>query len=138
VNPGEYWRFELSLRRPAGMSNPGGFDYEAWLYAQGIGALGSIRRGERLEEPVRTSPVVRLRQTIRDQLSTVLAGQPGGERLMALVVGDRSVLSREDWQVVQATGTAHLMVISGLHVGTPQQGDHAENRRGEITLLGRA
>src|SRR5690606_23787409 len=34
VNPGEHWRFELSLRRPAGMANPGGFDYEAWLYAR--------------------------------------------------------------------------------------------------------
>lgn len=132
VSPGEHWRFELSLRRPAGMSNPGGFDYEAWLYAQGIGALGSIRRGERLEEPAGTSPVARLRYSIRDQLATVLAAQPGGERLIALVVGDKSVLSKEDWQVLQATGTAHLMVISGLHVGML-----AAAVFGAITLLGR-
>src|SRR5690606_41317002 len=70
VSPGEHWRFALSLRRPAGMSTPGGFDYEAWLYAQGVGALGSIRRGERLEEPAGTSPVARLRYSIRDQLAT--------------------------------------------------------------------
>lgn len=133
VNPGEHWRFEIGLRRPAGMSNPGGFDYEAWLYAQGIGALGSVRNGERLDEETAFSGIAALRHEIRRQLRGVLADQPGGERLIALVVGDKSVLSKDDWLSLQATGTAHLMVISGLHVGML-----AAAVFGIITLLGRS
>ena len=34
----------------------------------------------------------------------------------ALVLGDDSGLSDADWQVLQATGTVHLLVISGQHV----------------------
>ena len=133
VNPGERWRFEISLRRPAGMSNPGGFDYEAWLYAQGIGALGSVRSGQRLADELLVPGIAALRQQIRQQLRGVLAEQPGGERLIALVVGDKSVLSKQDWLSLQATGTAHLMVISGLHVGML-----AAAVFGLITLLGRS
>lgn len=109
------WQFEASLRRPRGMSNPGGFDYEAWLYAQEIGALASIRDGRLLDQPaVRMNG---LRSLIRTRLGKSLESHPGGQRLLALIVGDRSVLSRDDWDILQATGTSHLMVISGLHVG---------------------
>lgn len=133
IKSGETWRFEITLRRPAGMSNPGGFDYEAWLYAQGIGALGSVRSGVRLDDALPSLRITNLRNEIRSQLSAVLAEQPGSERLIALVVGDKSVLSKEDWQVLQATGTAHLMVISGLHVGML-----AAAVFGVITLFGRS
>ena len=132
VNPGELWRFEITLRRPAGMANPGGFDYEAWLYAQGIGAQGSIRAGERISEAPRFSGFPALRNAIRTQVSAVLEGQAGGARLIALVVGDKTVLARDDWLVLQATGTSHLMVISGLHVGML-----AAAVFGLVTLLGR-
>lgn len=133
VNPGERWRFEMGLRRPAGMSNPGGFDYEAWLYAQGIGAQGSVRKGERVEQQAVAQGIDALRQEIRRQLRGVLADEPGGARLIALIVGDKSVLSKEDWLSLQATGTAHLMVISGLHVGML-----AAAVFGVIILLGRS
>lgn len=38
-------------------------------------------------------------------------------RWRALVLGDDSGLSTADWQVLQNTGTVHLMVISGQHIG---------------------
>ncbi|HDZ57573.1 MAG TPA: DNA internalization-related competence protein ComEC/Rec2 [Pseudomonas xinjiangensis] len=116
VAAGEMWRFEATLRRPRGMSNPGGFDYEAWLYAQGIGALASIRSGERIRnEP--EAGTDSFRGQVRERLVDALQPIPGGQRLIALVVGDKSVLTKADWTVLQATGTSHLMVISGLHVG---------------------
>lgn len=133
VSPGELWQFEMTLRRPAGMANPGGFDYEAWLYAQGIGALGSIRSAQRIDDDTLPAGISRLRHEIRHQLTVALADQRGGERLVALIVGDKSVLSREDWLSLQATGTAHLMVISGLHVGML-----AAAVFGMIMLLGRS
>ena len=36
--------------------------------------------------------------------------------LAALVVGDQAAIERADWDVFRATGVAHLMSISGLHV----------------------
>lgn len=116
VIPGEHWQFDARLRRPRGMSNPGRFDYEAWLYASGVGALASIRAGQRMDRPDQPG-LGPLREHIRQRLDTALTDRPGYSRLAALVVGDRSVLNQSDWQVLQATGTSHLMVISGLHVG---------------------
>src|SRR5438045_5339542 len=43
VHPGERWAFTVRLRRPHGLVNPHGFDYEAWLLERGIGATGYVR-----------------------------------------------------------------------------------------------
>lgn len=129
---GERWRFEAVLRRPRGMSNPGAFDYESWLFAQGIGALASIRAGERLAAPERAG-LSTLRDGIRERLASRLREESPSPRVLAVIVGDRSVLSRADWDVMQATGTSHLMVISGLHVGML-----AAAVFGLFSLLGRA
>lgn len=113
IAAGEVWRFEAKLRRPRGMSNPGAFDYEAWLYAAATGGLGSVRSGERLSLPTATS----WRDELRTRFAAALAPVPQGQRLLALLLGDKSSLGDADWEVLQATGTSHLMVISGLHVG---------------------
>jgi competence protein ComEC len=43
VAEGERWQLAVRLKRPHGFLNPGGFDYERWLYQQGIRATGYIR-----------------------------------------------------------------------------------------------
>src|SRR3546814_13408946 len=40
---GQCWRFLLRLRAPHGSLDPGGFDYEGWLFRQHIGATASVR-----------------------------------------------------------------------------------------------
>lgn len=45
--PGELWQFVVRLKRRNGFANPGGFDYEGYLFRQGIGATGYIRNDER-------------------------------------------------------------------------------------------
>ncbi|MGY2397637.1 DNA internalization-related competence protein ComEC/Rec2 [Pseudomonas sp. SDO5271_S396] len=111
VRSGERWRLALKLRRPAGLLNFHGFDREAWLLAQRIGATASVKDGERLG-PARNA----WRDTLRQRLMTVDAqGREAG--LTALVLGDGSGLAAEDWRVLQDTGTVHLLVISGQHIG---------------------
>ena len=44
---GDVWQLEVRLRRPRGTSNPGVFDYEAWLFRERIGATGYIVNGSR-------------------------------------------------------------------------------------------
>lgn len=116
VMPGELWRFDVRLRQAAGMSNPGGFDYERWLYAEGIGGLASVRHGERLDIQ-QMQLLHRLRYALGQQLAMVLQAADRDTRVLALISGDRNQLTADDWKVLQATGTSHLMVISGLHVG---------------------
>lgn len=111
VNSGERWRLAVTLKRPAGLLNFHGFDQEAWLLAQRIGATGSVKDGERLA-PAQSA----WRDAVRQRLLAVDAqGRVAG--LAALVLGDGSGLTREDWRVLQDTGTVHLLVISGQHIG---------------------
>ena len=113
VRAGERWRLAARLKRPRGLVNPHAFDYEAWLLARRIGATGSVKAGERLFAP---RSVNSWRDRLRLRLMEVSASGRQGA-IAALVVGDDSGLSHEDWQVLQDTGTVHLMVISGQHIG---------------------
>jgi competence protein ComEC len=123
LNVGERWRLKVRLKRPHGFMNPGGFDYEAWLFRQGVRAKGYVRakKGEtanrRLVPAGGEYPVNQLRQSIRDELTTVLGEHPLRGIVMALAIGDRQQISREQWDVLTRTGTNHLVAISGLHVG---------------------
>lgn len=111
VRSGERWRLAISLKRPSGLLNFHGFDREAWLLARRIGATGSVKDGERLA-PARNA----WRDGLRQRLLAVDAhGREAG--LAALVLGDGSGLSATDWQILQDTGTVHLLVISGQHIG---------------------
>jgi competence protein ComEC len=111
IGQGERWRLAVTLKRPHGLANPGGFDYEAWLLSRRIGATGSVKDGQRL---VATAPG--WRDALRTRLAQVDA--QGREALLAaLVLGDRSGIERQDWDTLQATGTVHLLVISGQHIG---------------------
>lgn len=111
VNSGERWRLAVKLKRPIGLLNPHAFDYDAWLLAQRIGATGTVKAGEKLADARGA-----WRDSLRQRLLSVDAQGRNGA-LAALVLGDGSGLSREDWQVLQDTGTVHLLVISGQHIG---------------------
>jgi len=113
LQAGERWRLAAKLKRPRGLVNPNSFDYEAWLLARRIGASGTIKAGERVS-------VAQGNQSWRDRLrQRLLAVDAQGRSgaIAALVVGDDSGLSMSDWRILQDTGTVHLMVISGQHVG---------------------
>ena len=43
LSPGERWQLTVRLRRPHGMANPHGFDYEAWLLERNLRATGYVR-----------------------------------------------------------------------------------------------
>lgn len=111
VRSGEHWRLAVKLKRPGGLANPGAFDYQAWLLAQRIGATGTVVDGQLLKPATGA-----WRDRVRQRLLAVDAqGRQGG--LAALVLGDDSGLSPADWQLLQDTGTVHLLVISGTHIG---------------------
>lgn len=127
VRAGERWAFTLRLRPPQGARNPHGFDYELWMWEQGVQAVGSVRAGLRDAPPERLgdtaqAPVQALRQRVRDAIVQRLAtgDDPAQDRragvVAALVTGDQRMIDRADWDVFRATGVAHLVSISGLHI----------------------
>ncbi|WP_346839963.1 DNA internalization-related competence protein ComEC/Rec2 [Microbulbifer sp. SAOS-129_SWC] len=115
LRAGSRWQLPVRLKRPRGSVNPHTFDFEGWLLRRGIYATGYVR--PRDAEPRRLAAgrgLLALRQRLRD----ALAEQPRRpELLSALLLGDRSGLTRADQQMLRQTGTAHLLAISGLHVG---------------------
>jgi predicted membrane metal-binding protein len=115
-------------KAPHGARNPHGFDYELLQWEQGVQAVGYVRAGrkdpmpERLDTALRY-PVLQLRERVRDAILAELASVSEGPAdlraagvVAALVTGDQRAIDRSDWNVFRATGVAHLVSISGLHI----------------------
>lgn len=104
-------RLTARLRSPYGLANPGGFDAERWLFTQRLHGTGYVVRAEALAAD-RASTV---RSTLRGTLLSSELLYPG--ILLALGAADPGLLSTADWALFRDSGTIHLMVISGLHIG---------------------
>jgi competence protein ComEC len=127
ILPGERWKMTVRLKAPHGNSNLGGFDFELWLWEQGIQATGYVRTGANDVAPVRVAqtwqhPVEQLRYKVRDAIFTRMSHGDSTSHsseagiVAALVTGDQQSIDRADWDVFRTTGVAHLMSISGLHI----------------------
>ena len=123
LRAGDRWQFTARLKAPHGNLNPHGFDYELRLWEQGVGATGYVRSGPRDVPPRRLTEggwsIERWRQSVRDRILGDAADAESRRFagiVAALVTGDQNVIERADWNVFRATGVAHLMSISGLHI----------------------
>ena len=110
----------MRLKRPWGSQNPGGFDYEKWLFEKNIRSTGYIRKStfnHLLGRSHYQFFIEQLRSNLNDKLNNILKGKPLAGFIKALTIGDKSEITGDQWQVLQATGTNHLMAIAGLHIG---------------------
>jgi competence protein ComEC len=116
---GETWRLKVRLRKPRGFANPVGFDYEQWLFRQGIGATGYVVQHpeNRLLEEVPVATFDDLRRSMAERISSVAGDNDAAAVLLAITVGARHRISQQQWEQYAITGTSHLMAISGLHIG---------------------
>ncbi|MGQ4877404.1 DNA internalization-related competence protein ComEC/Rec2 [Billgrantia sp. LNSP4103-1] len=115
IAPGERWAMTVRLRPPAGFANPGTFDYGAWLWREGIQATGYVRSEPVAERLAAAPPSLRARAL--DHLDGQELSPLARRWLAALTLGAGERLERADWDLLNASGTTHLVVISGLHVG---------------------
>ncbi|MEX0617675.1 MAG: DNA internalization-related competence protein ComEC/Rec2 [Pseudohongiellaceae bacterium] len=117
IKPGQRWRFAVRLNRPHGFANPGSFDYEAWLFQRRVSAKGYVRDSadnRLLSDRLTWSG---MRYVLWQRVAGLTDNLINGGLMLALGLGDRNAISQEQWQLYSDTGTAHLIVISGLHVG---------------------
>ncbi len=116
--PGQQWRLRVRLNRPHGFANPGGFDYELMLLQKGINAKGYVRETEfNIMLADNALSYQKLRFQLRQRLLQATAELPHHGIILALVLGERDLIAPSSWQLFTRTGTNHLVVISGLHVG---------------------
>jgi competence protein ComEC len=117
--PGQRWSLTARLRCRHGLANPGVPDREFGLLRQGISATGYVA-GNRapllLGEAAGARPVERLRRRVAAGITRALPDGPSAAVLQGLSVGVRGRIPGELWDAFAATGVAHLMAISGLHV----------------------
>ena len=115
---GEVWQFVVRLKRRNGFANPGGFDYEGHLFAEGIGATGYVKTDSRNAQlsAARGYLVTRVRAWIAERMESAVPDSRMLGVLQGLAIGDTRQMTTEQWDVFAATGTTHLMAISGLHI----------------------
>jgi len=114
LRAGDRWRFVVRLRAPHGNVNPHGFDYELWLWEQGLQATGYVRAGPRDPPaqrlgPTGRHPVERARQAVRDAIHARVADPAAAGVLAALVVGDQNAIVVADNNSVPAARCKSLI-----------------------------
>jgi len=117
--PGSRLRLEVVLKRPHGTLNPAGFRYEDWLFRKGYRATGSVRS-------VQVDPTVgcslhcqyrRLHLSLHNWTTERFGDARYFPLVSSLLIGHRGHMEQPHWEVLKATGTIHLVAISGLHLG---------------------
>ncbi|WP_146345569.1 ComEC/Rec2 family competence protein [Falsiphaeobacter marinintestinus] len=120
VQTGQRIMTTAHMSPPQGPAEPGGFDFRRHAWFQSLGGVGYTR------VPVLTAAppayesasvrVTALRMTISRRVQSVLSGDTGGFAA-AVTTGDRSGVSQAALQALRDSNLAHLLAISGLHMG---------------------
>ncbi|MDX1796150.1 MAG: ComEC/Rec2 family competence protein, partial [Hydrogenovibrio sp.] len=115
---GDTWRFHVKLKRNHASLNPGGFDYETYLFERHIAATGYVlNRSKPSATKLASASWPSLRANLAAHLGPIFSGREFEGIYRALIYGDKSHLTPQQWTLLQKTGTIHLMAISGLHIG---------------------
>lgn len=114
--------FSSRLRRPRNFSNFGGFDFVRWLAFKEMYVSAYVFRESDLvhlgveDRGSLLRTVDRFRATVRRSIMTTVS-EPSAFLLRALLLGDRQAVPDVIQEHFSRSGTAHLLAISGLHVG---------------------
>lgn len=119
--PGQRWTGTLVLERPRGWINEHAGDAEQMALRSGLLARGTVQSARLLDRQSR--PLDLARMSMSERIHSELQPWPFAAALMpALVAGDRRFIEAPQRQILTNTGTAHLIAISGLHVGLVAMG----------------
>ena len=108
---GEVWRADVKLRPISARLNHGGFDRQQWYFSKRIIAVGNVKSAVKVGEDFSFRTDF-LQNSLKQTEGLSLQGL-----LIALAFGERAWLDNKTWLIYQQTNTAHLIAISGLHIG---------------------
>lgn len=120
--PGGDLRLHAIVMPPPDAAVPGGFDYARQAWFDGIGGVGFITGPPK---PVAARPrgmlsdigaaVERLRLDVATRITATVPGSAGAVAA-ALITGQRGAIPEADQEALRASGLAHILAISGLHM----------------------
>ena len=120
---GDWIRVRATLKPPSPPAMPGAFDFQRQSYFRGLGGVGfsfgpAIIEGRAPTSGASSIPFIieRMREYINHTVRSVLDGEKGGVA-SALMTGDRAAIPTDTMIAIRNSGLAHLLAISGLHVG---------------------
>nr|HAT8714008.1 DNA internalization-related competence protein ComEC/Rec2 [Legionella jordanis] len=115
---GDRWRFQAKLKKPQNLGNPGHFDYVAWLRMHHINWTGYIKSQAMTRlAGARGLSLLALRQHFAHSASALMSHESSLGIFEAISLGLTSHIDKTLWDLFRRTGTTHLMVISGSHIG---------------------
>ena len=111
-------RLLVKLYHPRNFKNPGSFDYAGYLRRQGVLVTGYVRDGAQVQilSTEGGNPLLRWFDRRRQEIAAFLdatTSLPGKGFLKAVLIGERGDISREVNDAFVATGTVHILSISG-------------------------
>lgn len=104
------------LSPPNGRAEPDGFDFQRHAYFRGLGAVGYTRLPALELAPASGASLLELRHRIGAYVTAHLPTKTAA-LAVAVTTGDRSGLPPEVLETLRASNLAHLLAISGLHLG---------------------
>ncbi len=111
---GDRLQLQLKLKTGRGLYNATGLDLARHDLAAEVAARATLKGGKRIDSG---GGLLAWREQLAQELSDSVANSPSARAVLpALVVGDRAGLDGDLLAGFQATGAAHLLAISGLHV----------------------
>ncbi len=123
LHPGMRIRFPARLRPFRNFNNPGGYDYERAMRIRGFAGAASISDGRRVVSMLPAGSLgwtgdllERARAPVRTWIERSLP-MPEQGLLRALILGEKQGLPPEVREAFQTAGLAHVLAVSGLHVG---------------------
>ena len=116
-------RARAHLHAPSGTHNPRGFDYAAYLEAQGVDAMASVSGADAVEILDRGEKAFRFvppfieqwRERVRSAAEWL--PQPSRGLFLSLTIGEQGFLAPDVREWFMTTGTVHILSISGSHLG---------------------
>jgi len=117
--PGDQLIMTGHLSAPSGPAEPGGFDFQRHAWFAGLGAVGYTRMPVLRSGPPDAGAslfVFRQRVALSRAVQAALPGETGAFAA-AIMTGDRAAMGQETLQNLRDSNLAHLLAISGLHMG---------------------
>lgn len=114
---GERWQLTLHLRPISSLHTWGQGRSLEWHYAQRVVARGFVDESTVKQRLAPAQGWLAWRDQRLIAASATTEPSRGQRFYLALALGEQAALTPEDWQLLQATGTVHLWVVSGLHLG---------------------
>lgn len=117
---GERWQFQVKLKKPHNLGNPGAFDYAQWLSSRHVQWTGYVKKNSAILLTARQTKgfsLLHVREEAGKLLHKMAPDVQSASILQALSLGLTGEIEKNLWDLFRRTGTTHLMVISGAHIG---------------------